>query len=117
MAMSEVPRSRDSCTSENDWQTKITTIVKSIRQLTTFLANQVEASTIAIRLFVLAAHITGECEDMTYNLYIQALSVYEDSIECDSQAQLQAIALIIATLNGEKGFGVDKRDTFITKAA
>ncbi|KAJ3820214.1 vacuolar protein sorting-associated protein 35 [Lentinula raphanica] len=103
---------------ENDWQTKVTTILKFIRQLTSILANQVEAPSIALRLFLLAAQISDECgfEDLTYDLYVQAFSVYEDSIS-DSRAQLQAITLIIATLNGAKVFGVDNYDTLITKAA
>ncbi|KAJ3751230.1 vacuolar protein sorting-associated protein 35 [Lentinula detonsa] len=103
---------------ENDWQTKVTAILKFIRQLTSILANQVEAPSIALRLFLLAAQISDECgfEDLTYDLYVQAFSVYEDSIS-DSRAQLQAITLIIATLNGAKVFGVDNYDTLITKAA
>lgn len=47
---------------------------------------------------------------------MQAFTVYEDSIS-DSRAQLQAITLIIGTLQGAKVFGVDNYDTLITKAA
>lgn len=49
-------------------------------------------------------------------MYVQAFSVYEDSIS-ESRAQLQAITLIIGTLAGAKVFGVDNYDTLITKAA
>ena len=42
--------------------------------------------------------------------------MYEDSIS-ESRAQLQAITLIIATLQGAKVFGEDNYDTLITKAA
>ncbi|KAE9389999.1 vacuolar protein sorting-associated protein 35 [Gymnopus androsaceus JB14] len=103
---------------ESDWQTKVTTILKFVRQLTSILANQVEAPSIALRLFLLAAQIADECdfEDLTYDFYVQAFSVYEDSIS-ESRAQLQAITLIIGTLNGAKVFGVDNYDTLITKAA
>lgn len=77
-----------------------------------------EAPSIALRLFLLAAQISDECgfEDLTYDFYVQAFSVYEDSIS-ESRAQLQAITLIIGTLNGAKVFGVDNYDTLITKAA
>ncbi|KIK66027.1 hypothetical protein GYMLUDRAFT_218825 [Collybiopsis luxurians FD-317 M1] len=103
---------------ESDWQTKVTTILKFVRQLTSILANQVEAPSIALRLFLLAAQISDECgfEDLTYDFYVQAFSVYEESIS-ESRAQLQAITLIIGTLNGAKVFGVDNYDTLITKAA
>lgn len=47
---------------------------------------------------------------------MQAFTVYEDSIS-ESRAQLQAITLIIGTLAGAKGFGIDNYDTLITKAA
>ncbi|GLB36714.1 putative plays a role in vesicular protein sorting [Lyophyllum shimeji] len=103
---------------EADWQTKVSTILKFVRQLTSILSTQIEAPTIALRLFLLAAQISDECgfEDLTYDFYVQAFSVYEDSIS-ESRAQLQAITLIIGTLAGAKVFGVDNYDTLITKAA
>lgn len=103
---------------EEDWQTKVSTILKFVRQLTSILSTQIEAPTIALRLFLLSAQIADECgfEDLTYDLYVQAFSVYEDSIS-ESRAQLQAITLIIGTLAGAKVFGVDNYDTLITKAA
>ncbi len=59
--------------------------------------------------------IADECgfEDLAYDFYVQAFSVYEDSIS-ESRAQLQAITLIIGTLAGAKVFNFD---TLITKAA
>jgi vacuolar protein sorting-associated protein 35 len=42
--------------------------------------------------------------------------VYEDNIS-ESRAQLQAITLIIGTLQGAKVFSTDNYDTLITKAA
>ncbi|KAF6751299.1 vacuolar protein sorting-associated protein 35 [Ephemerocybe angulata] len=103
---------------ENDWQTKVATILKFVRQLTSILANQVEAPSIALRLFLLAAQIADECgfEDLAYDFYVQAFSVYEDAIS-ESRAQLQAITLIIGTLAGARVFGSDNYDTLITKAA
>ncbi|KAL4244147.1 Vacuolar protein sorting-associated protein 35 [Abortiporus biennis] len=103
---------------EDDWQTKTQTILKFVRQLISILAVQVEAPSIALRLFLLAAQISDECgfEDLTYDLYVQAFTVYEDSIS-ESRAQLQAITLIIGTLQGAKVFGEDNYDTLITKAA
>jgi vacuolar protein sorting-associated protein 35 len=101
-----------------DWQSKVSTVLKFCRQLTSILFTQIEAPAIALRLFLLAAQVADECgfEDLTYDLYVQAFTVYEDSIS-DSRAQLQAITLIIGTLQGAKVFGVDNYDTLITKAA
>jgi vacuolar protein sorting-associated protein 35 len=103
---------------EADWQTKVATILKFVRQLTSILATQVEAPAIALRLFLLSAQIADQCgfEDLTYDFYVQAFTVYEDSIS-ESRAQLQAITLIIGTLAGARVFGEDNYDTLITKAA
>jgi vacuolar protein sorting-associated protein 35 len=103
---------------ETDWQTKASNILKFARQLISILATQVEAPGIALRLFLLAAQISDECdfEDLTYEFYVQAFSVYEESIS-ESRAQLQAIALIIKTLHGAKVFGPDNYDTLVTQAA
>lgn len=86
--------------------------------MNSILATQVEAPSIALRLFLLAAQVSDECgfEDLTYDLYVQAFTVYEESIS-ESRAQLQAITLIIGTLQGAKVFGEDNYDTLITKAA
>ncbi|KAF9045730.1 vacuolar protein sorting-associated protein 35 [Hymenopellis radicata] len=103
---------------EEDWKSQVEGILKFARQLTSILATQVEAPTIALRLFLLAAQIADECgfEDLTYDLYVQAFSVYEDNIS-ESRAQLQAITLIIGTLYSAKVFTADNYDTLITKAA
>ncbi|KAG5634562.1 hypothetical protein H0H81_001525 [Sphagnurus paluster] len=103
---------------EGDWETKVSAILKFVRQLTSILSTQIEAPSIALRLFLLSAQISDECgfEDLTYDFYVQAFSVYEDSIS-ESRAQLQAITLVIGTLAGAKVFGIDNYDTLITKAA
>lgn len=103
---------------EDDWQTKAQSILKFVRQLANILATTVEAPSIALRLFLLAAQISDECgfEDLTYDLYVQAFTVYEDSIS-ESRAQLQAITLVIGTLQGARVFSEDNYDTLITKAA
>ena len=47
---------------------------------------------------------------------MQAFTIYEESIN-ESRAQLQAITLIISTLQQTRIFGTDNYDTLITKAA
>jgi vacuolar protein sorting-associated protein 35 len=103
---------------EDEWSSKVSSILKFVRQLIAILANQVEAPVIALRLYLLAAQISDECgfEDLTYDLYVEAFTVYEESIS-ESRAQLQAIALIIGTLQGARVFGLENYDTLITKAA
>ncbi|KAL4069049.1 vacuolar protein sorting-associated protein 35 [Scleroderma citrinum] len=105
---------------EEDWQSKVTTILKFVRHCTSILATQVDAPAPALRLFLLAAQIASECgsefSDLAYDFYVQAFSVYEDSIS-ESRAQLAAITLIIGTLQTSRVFEVDVYDTLITKAA
>ncbi|KAG8758426.1 Vacuolar protein sorting-associated protein 35 [Serendipita sp. 396] len=103
---------------EEDWKTKAMALLRFVRQLISVLSTTVEAHSISLRLFLLAAQMSDECgfEDLTYEFYVQAFTVYEDSIN-DSRAQLQAITLIINTLQGAKGFSLDNYDVLITKAA
>lgn len=93
-------------------------LLRFIRQLISVLTTTVEAHSISLRLFLLAAQISDECgfEDLSYEFYVQAFTVYEDSIN-ESRAQLQAITLIISTLQGAKIFTEDNYDVLITKAA
>ncbi len=94
------------------------TILRFVRQLNSILYTTVDAPAIALRLFLLAAQIADECgfENLTYDMYVDAFSVYEESIS-ESRAQLQAITLIIGTLQGARVFSEDNYDTLITKAA
>lgn len=103
---------------DTSWSSRVSSILRFVRQLTGVLANTVEAPSIALRLFLLAAQISDECgfQDLTYDLYVDAFTVYEESIS-ESRAQLQAIALIIGTLQGAKVFNTNNYDTLITKAA
>jgi vacuolar protein sorting-associated protein 35 len=66
----------------DDWASRVETILKFVRQLTSILAIQVDAPTIALRLFLFAAQIADECgfEDLAYDLYVEAFTVYEEGI-------------------------------------
>ncbi|KIY66755.1 vacuolar protein sorting-associated protein 35 [Cylindrobasidium torrendii FP15055 ss-10] len=103
---------------EDNWEPKVASILKFVRQLTSILSTQVDAPAIALRLFLLAAQVADECgfEDLSYDFYVQAFTVYEDNIS-ESRAQLQAITLVIGTLYGARVFSTDNYDTLITKAA
>ncbi|KAG8844411.1 Vacuolar protein sorting-associated protein 35 [Tulasnella sp. 330] len=106
---------------EIDWSHKLQSLFRFIHQTISVLANKADASSeICLRLHLLAAQACGESgqefEELTYEFFVQAFSVYEESIP-ESRAQLHAITTIIGTLHGSKVFGVDNYDTLITKAA
>jgi len=103
---------------DEDWTAKLTNLFKFIHQIISVMYNRVEASDISLRLFLLAAQVADDCgfEELTYEFYVQAFTIYEESIS-ESRAQLQAITLVISTLQQAKVFSSDNYDTLITKAA
>ncbi|KDQ17518.1 hypothetical protein BOTBODRAFT_29698 [Botryobasidium botryosum FD-172 SS1] len=103
---------------EDDWHNKINALFKFIHQTIFVLHTKLEAPDICLRLYLLAAQVSDECgfEERTYEYYVQAFTVYEESIS-ESRAQLRAITVIIGTLQGARVFGTDNYDTLITKAA
>jgi vacuolar protein sorting-associated protein 35 len=100
----------------------VTTILKFVRECTctsiltiiNIIYLQVNSPSLALRLFLLTAQIASKCgsgfEDLAYDLYVQAFSVYEDSIS-ESRAQLATIMLVIGTLLGAEVDVVDGYDT------
>lgn len=56
------------------------------------------------------------CEEVSYEFFAQAFTIYEESIS-DSKLQFQSIVSIIATLQQCRNFSKDNYDTLITKAA
>lgn len=106
-------------TQENDWETRISSLFKFVHQLISILYHKVEAPDLCLRLFLLAAQVADDCrlEELTYEFFVQAFVVYEESIS-ESRAQLQAITGIISALQISRVFaGGDNYDTLITKAA
>ncbi|KAI7465150.1 vacuolar protein sorting-associated protein 35 [Hortaea werneckii] len=74
---------------------------------------------LVLRLFVSCGQVAAQCEseDIAYEYFAQAFTVYEESIS-DSRSQFQAICIIAGALSncGER-FGRENYDTLITKAA
>ncbi|WVO17904.1 tubulin beta chain [Cryptococcus depauperatus] len=103
---------------EEDWESKVSSLFKFIHQLISILYHKVEAPEVCLRLFLLAAQVADDCrlEELTYEFFVQAFVIYEESIS-ESRAQLQAINGIISTLQTSRVFGIDNYDTLITKAA
>ncbi|KAJ3216747.1 Vacuolar protein sorting-associated protein 35 [Dinochytrium kinnereticum] len=71
---------------------------------------------IAIRLFLMSAKSADETghEELSYEFFVQALTLYEESIS-ESRAQTAAITLIIGTLYNTTIFGFENYETLITK--
>ena len=53
---------------------------------------------------------------MAYEYFVQAFTIYEDSIS-DSRAQFQAVCILAGALQSTRGFGKENYDTLITKTA
>lgn len=103
---------------DEEWELKVSTIFKFVHQLISTLYHRVESSDACLRLFLLAAQVADDAglEELAYEFYVQAFVIYEESIS-ESRAQLQAITIIIRTLQAARAFGPDNYDTLITKAA
>ncbi|WWC66334.1 uncharacterized protein I206_100235 [Kwoniella pini CBS 10737] len=103
---------------EDDWETRLSSLFKFTHQLISILYHKVEAPETCLRLFLLAAQVSDDCklEELTYEFFVQAFVIYEESIS-ESRAQLQAITGIISALQTTRSFGTDNYDTLITKAA
>ncbi|KAJ3109779.1 Vacuolar protein sorting-associated protein 35 [Phlyctochytrium planicorne] len=71
---------------------------------------------IALRLFLMAAKAANDTghEELSYEFFVQALTMYEESIS-ESKAQMAAITLIIGTLYTTSIFGYENYETLITK--
>ncbi|TPX55916.1 hypothetical protein PhCBS80983_g04928 [Powellomyces hirtus] len=72
----------------------------------------------SLRLFLMAASAADETgfEELSYEFFVQAFTIYEESIS-ESKSQLAAITLIIGTLYSTIVFGYENYETLITKAA
>lgn len=103
---------------EAQWEFKVTTLYKYVHQVICVLYNKVESSEICLRLFLMAAASADEAgfEELSYDFYVQAFTIYEESIS-ESKSQLNAIGMIIASLHRAQVFGLDNYDRLITKAA
>ena len=71
---------------------------------------------LCLRLFISCGQIADQTgfEEMSYEFFAQALTIYEDSIS-DSRAQFQAVCLLAGALHDTRGFSKENYDTLITK--
>lgn len=108
----------DANTDAEAQEARLSSLFKLVHQLTTALYHKCEIPDVCLRLFLLAASVADQCEleELTYEFFVQAFVIYEESIS-ESRAQLQAIVGIISGLQASRVFGNDNYDTLITKAA
>ena len=102
-----------------DYDAKTPSLFRFIHQSIGALYNKVDAaSSVCLRLYLLALQAADDAglEDFAYEYASSAFSIYEESIS-ESRAQLQAIVLVIGTLQQTRVFSADNYDTLITKAA
>ena len=101
-------------------EAKMAKIFKFLHQTITALS-KAEFTDLALRMFLQAALTSDQTsfaksEDITYEFMNQAFSLYEDDV-ADSKAQIDAITLIIATLERLTIFGEENFSPFATKSA
>ena len=108
--------------STDDFSTQSSALYKFMHSTVLSLYNRVSGPGVpdlCLRLFVSCGQVACQCEneDVAYEYYAQAFTIYEESIS-DSRSQFQAICIIAGALSTcAHRFGSDNFDTLITKAA
>ncbi|KAF2153324.1 vacuolar protein sorting-associated protein 35 [Myriangium duriaei CBS 260.36] len=105
----------------DDYASQSSAVYKFIHTLISTLYTRVstpQISDLALRLFLSAGLVSNQTghEEVSYEFFAQAFTVYEDSIS-DSRAQFQAVCCIAQALSRTRGFGRENFDTLITKCA
>ncbi|WFD31527.1 retromer complex subunit Vps35 [Malassezia sp. CBS 17886] len=100
------------------WREKMAALLHFVHQLLVVLYNRVELPEVCLRLYLEAAAVADDSglEELAYEFYVQAFTVYEESVS-DSRAQLQAITLVIGTLYKARAFSPDNYLSLASKAA
>ncbi|ORZ25801.1 vacuolar protein sorting-associated protein 35 [Absidia repens] len=101
------------------WEKKTSTLYRFIHQVINILYTTCdEAADHCLRFYLMAGQCASHSgfEDLSYDFFVEALKVYEESIS-DSKAQFQAIVCLIGALRQTNGLSQDNYDTLIIKAA
>ncbi|KAK5125846.1 hypothetical protein LTR85_012122 [Meristemomyces frigidus] len=108
--------------SNDDFAVQSSALYKFMHTMLSSLYTRVSASGVpdlVLRLFVSCGQVACQCEneDVAYEFYAQAFTIYEESIS-DSRSQFQAICIIAGALSQcSDRFSRENYDTLITKAA
>ncbi|KAI9499241.1 vacuolar protein sorting-associated protein 35 [Zychaea mexicana] len=106
-------------TQDEFWEKKTSALFRFIHQIISTLYDKCEeCAGQCLRFFLLAGQSAAECgfEEISYEFFVQAFTIYEESIS-ESRAQFQAITCIIGALQQTRVFSAETYDTLITKAA
>jgi len=105
--------------SDSEWSSKAKKVFKFAHETVTALA-RTSLPELSLRLFLQCAQAANKCgnvfETIAYEFLTQAFLIYEEQI-ADSQAQFNALHLIMGTLQLLDSFGEENYDTLITKTA
>ncbi|EME41680.1 hypothetical protein DOTSEDRAFT_73917 [Dothistroma septosporum NZE10] len=108
--------------SSDDYVAQSSALYRFIHTTISALYTRVSSSGVpdlVLRLFVACGQVASQCEseDVAYEYFAQAFTVYEESIS-DSKLQFQAICIISGALSGcSERFSRENYDTLITKTA
>nr|POF04284.1 vacuolar protein sorting-associated protein 35 [Quercus suber] len=108
--------------SNDDYATQSSALYKFTHTMLSSLYTRVTTAGVpdlVLRLFVSCGQVASQCEneDVAYEFFAQAFTVYEESIS-DSRSQFQAICIIAGALSQcSTRFSRENYDTLITKAA
>ncbi|KAA8914302.1 vacuolar protein sorting-associated protein 35 [Sphaerosporella brunnea] len=103
---------------DHDWSTMSTALYKFMHALISGLYQRVGAADLALRLFLFCGQVADQCEfeEVAYEFFAQAFTVYEEAIS-DSRVQFQAVAVIANALHSTRNFSKENYDNLITKCA
>lgn len=103
---------------DDEWSQKAGSLYKFVHSTISLLNDRAGLADMAYRNFVFAGQIAdqGGFEEVAYELFAQAFTVYEESIS-ESKAQFQSVALVANALQQTRSFSKDNYDTLVTKCA
>lgn len=103
---------------DDEWSTKSAALYKFMHHSISALYSRVSAADLCLRLFLFCGQIADQCEseEVSYEFFAQAFTVYEEAIS-DSRAQFQAVTVIANALHSTRNFSKENYDNLITKCA
>lgn len=105
---------------DDNWNSQSSALYRFLHQMISTLNQRVNpgAAELCLRLFVSCGQVADQTgfEDISYEYFAQAFTIYEDSIS-DSRAQFQAVCILASALSQSRNFSRDNYDNLITKAA
>lgn len=103
---------------DNEWSTMSAALYKFMHQSISGLYARVVSADLSLRLFLFCGQVADQCEfeEVAYEFFAQAFTVYEEAIS-DSRAQFQAVTVIANALHATRNFSKENYDNLITKCA